>query len=102
MCGVPGVSSPLLSPVLSVSFKFPMAKVVLGKGLGALISANKPAAHAVEPWERVERVALTEIVPSPLQPRKIFSIGPASGTRRIHPRTRNNPTADRSQDRGQM
>jgi ParB family chromosome partitioning protein len=66
-----GVSSPLLSPVLSVSFKFPMAKVVLGKGLGALISANKMA-HAVEPWERVERVALSEIMPSPLQPRKIF------------------------------
>jgi ParB family chromosome partitioning protein len=48
-----------------------MAKVVLGKGLGALISANKPA-HAVEPWERVERIALSEIVPSPLQPRKTF------------------------------
>src|SRR3984893_4958907 len=64
-------SSPLLPPVRSVSFKFPMAKVVLGKGLGALISANK-AAHTVEPWERVERVALSEIMPSPLQPRKIF------------------------------
>ena len=72
MGGIPGVSSPLLSPVLSVSFTFPMAKVVLGKGLGALISANKPAAHTVEPWERVEKVALTEIVPSPLQPRKSF------------------------------
>src|SRR5580704_6105524 len=64
-------SSPLLSPVRSVSFEFPMAKVVLGKGLGALISANKEA-HTVEPWERVERVALSEIMPSPLQPRKIF------------------------------
>jgi ParB family chromosome partitioning protein len=49
-----------------------MAKVVLGKGLGALISNNKPAAQAPEPWERVERVALSEIVPSPLQPRKAF------------------------------
>ncbi len=49
-----------------------MAKVVLGKGLGALISNNKPAAQAPEPWERVERVALSEIVPSPLQPRKTF------------------------------
>jgi ParB family chromosome partitioning protein len=49
-----------------------MAKVVLGKGLGALISAGKPAAHAAEPGERVERVALSEIVPSPLQPRKSF------------------------------
>jgi ParB family transcriptional regulator, chromosome partitioning protein len=49
-----------------------MAKVVLGKGLGALISNNKPASPAAEPSERVERVALTEIVPSPLQPRKAF------------------------------
>ena len=49
-----------------------MAKVVLGKGLGALISNNKPAAQTPEPWERVERVALSEIVPSPLQPRKTF------------------------------
>jgi len=49
-----------------------MAKVVLGKGLGALISTNKPASLGAEPWERVERVALSEIVPSPLQPRKAF------------------------------
>jgi ParB family chromosome partitioning protein len=62
----------LLSPVPSVSFDFSMAKVVLGKGLGALISTNKPASPAAEPWERVERVALSEIVPSPLQPRKSF------------------------------
>ena len=62
----------LLSPVPSVSFEIPMAKVVLGKGLGALISTNKPASPTVEPWERVERVALSDIVPSPLQPRKSF------------------------------
>jgi ParB family chromosome partitioning protein len=49
-----------------------MTKVVLGKGLGALISTNKPASPAAEPWERVERVALSEIKPSPLQPRKAF------------------------------
>jgi ParB family transcriptional regulator, chromosome partitioning protein len=49
-----------------------MTKVVLGKGLGALISTNKPASPAAEPWERVERVALSEIQPSPLQPRKAF------------------------------
>ena len=49
-----------------------MTKVVLGKGLGALISASKPAAHLAEPGERVQRVELSEIVPSPLQPRKSF------------------------------
>ena len=49
-----------------------MAKVVLGKGLGALISNNRPASPAAEPSERVERVALSDIVPSPLQPRKAF------------------------------
>lgn len=47
-----------------------MGKVVLGKGLDALI---KPAKLSTpEPWERVERVPLSEIVPSPLQPRKSF------------------------------
>jgi ParB family transcriptional regulator, chromosome partitioning protein len=49
-----------------------MAKVVLGKGLGALISNNKPASPTAEPSERVERAALSDIVPSPLQPRKAF------------------------------
>ena len=49
-----------------------MAKVVLGRGLGALISNNKPTSIAIEPSERVEQVALTDIVPSPLQPRKAF------------------------------
>src|ERR1700749_3043264 len=66
------VAETLLSRSPSISFKVPMAKVVLGKGLGALISNNKPASPAAEPSERVERVALTEIVPSPLQPRKAF------------------------------
>jgi ParB family transcriptional regulator, chromosome partitioning protein len=62
----------LLSPAPSVSFEIPMAKLVLGKGLGALISTNKPASPSAEPWERVEKVALSDIVPSPLQPRKAF------------------------------
>jgi ParB family chromosome partitioning protein len=47
-----------------------MAKVVLGKGLGALIAAPKP--QISENGERVERVALRDVVPSPLQPRKNF------------------------------
>src|SRR5260221_14099291 len=47
-----------------------MAKVVLGKGLGALINTPKPP--SLEPGDRVERIALAEIVPSPLQPRKDF------------------------------
>jgi len=62
----------LLSLPPSISFGISMAKVVLGKGLGALISNNKPASVAIEPSERVEQVALTDIVPSPLQPRKAF------------------------------
>jgi ParB family transcriptional regulator, chromosome partitioning protein len=49
-----------------------MAKVVLGKGLGALINTSKPAAPVLEPGDRVERIPLTQIVPSPLQPRKQF------------------------------
>jgi len=47
-----------------------MAKVVLGKGLGALINTPRPT--TLEPGDRVERVPLAEIVPSPLQPRKAF------------------------------
>jgi ParB family chromosome partitioning protein len=49
-----------------------MAKVVLGKGLGALINTSKPAVAAVEPGDRVQHIALSEITPSPLQPRKSF------------------------------
>jgi ParB family transcriptional regulator, chromosome partitioning protein len=48
-----------------------MAKVVLGKGLGALI--NTPRPPTIEPGDRVERVPLAEIVPGPLQPRKAFN-----------------------------
>lgn len=59
-----------------------MAKPALGKGLGALI--GKPAGPAPEggvtpftpqpaPGEVVRRVPLSEVVPSPLQPRKEFA-----------------------------
>jgi ParB family chromosome partitioning protein len=50
-----------------------MAKSVLGKGLGALISAA-PALERHEPpaGEQVHQVPLAKIIPSPLQPRKEF------------------------------
>ena len=47
-----------------------MAKVVLGKGLGALMNTPRPT--TLEPGDRVERIPLGDIVPSPLQPRKAF------------------------------
>lgn len=52
-----------------------MAKGGLGKGLGALISVRPQprAAPDSAAGERVEQVALSEIVASPLQPRKEFS-----------------------------
>lgn len=52
-----------------------MAKGGLGKGLGALISvrAPTPVPSTSERGERVQQVGLSEIVPSPLQPRKEFS-----------------------------
>src|SRR4051812_3993466 len=54
-----------------------MAKSVLGKGLDALIGSRPPlrppAAVAAEPGDQVHQVRLTEIVPSPLQPRKEFA-----------------------------
>ena len=53
-----------------------MAKPALGRGLGALISPAKSAAEAVAAaeanGERVQAVALTQVVPSPLQPRSTF------------------------------
>ncbi|MBV9491192.1 MAG: ParB/RepB/Spo0J family partition protein [Verrucomicrobia bacterium] len=54
-----------------------MAKVALGKGLSALINTPKPAPTAIEPTgERVEKIALSDVVPSPLQPRKNFEPEP--------------------------
>jgi ParB family chromosome partitioning protein len=54
-----------------------MAKPALGRGLGALIAPAKTAAEAVAAaeaaGERVQSVGLTQVVPSPLQPRTTFS-----------------------------
>ena len=53
-----------------------MAKSALGKGLGALISAQPaPARHDPQPGEKVHQSSLADIVPSPLQPRKEFERG---------------------------
>jgi ParB family chromosome partitioning protein len=50
-----------------------MAKVALGKGLGALINTRVASpTPSVESGERVQRIALTEIIPTPLQPRTVF------------------------------
>ncbi len=55
-----------------------MAKSALGKGLGALISAQPPAlrAAAVEAdhSQSIREVPLETIMPSPLQPRKEFAL----------------------------
>lgn len=56
----------------------PMARSGLGKGLGALIGARPIELQAPFPTEssgEVHRVRLTEIAPSPLQPRKEFPAG---------------------------
>lgn len=69
------------SPPVLPSLALPMAKAVLGKGLGALISAPSgvsggalrlPALAQPAPGDVVQRVAPDQIVPSPLQPRKEF------------------------------
>jgi ParB family chromosome partitioning protein len=53
-----------------------MAKSALGKGLGALISAQPaPARFDPQPGEKVHQSSLADIVPSPLQPRKEFERG---------------------------
>ncbi|MEI6350599.1 MAG: ParB/RepB/Spo0J family partition protein [Verrucomicrobiota bacterium] len=48
-----------------------MSKVALGKGLGALIQP-RVATPQPEPGERVQQILLTDIIPSPLQPRSEF------------------------------
>lgn len=60
-----------------------MSKPALGRGLGALLGGNPPppaaapvpvaAAPAPDDRERVRRVPLTRVRPSPMQPRKDFS-----------------------------
>jgi ParB/RepB/Spo0J family partition protein len=50
-----------------------MAKLALGKGLGALINTRVASPMpAVESGERVQRIRLEQIVPTPLQPRTVF------------------------------
>jgi ParB family transcriptional regulator, chromosome partitioning protein len=50
-----------------------MAKVALGKGLGALINTRVASpTPAVESGERVQRIPLDKIIPTPLQPRTVF------------------------------
>ena len=50
-----------------------MAKVALGKGLGALINTRVASpTPALESGERVQSVPLARIVASPLQPRTVF------------------------------
>ncbi len=48
------------------------AKVALGKGLGALLATKTSPEPDVAAGERVERIPLSEIVRSPMQPRKEF------------------------------
>lgn len=53
-----------------------MAKTGLGKGLGALIGTRPPPAStpiAADAGDKVHRVSLSDVVPSPLQPRKDFA-----------------------------
>ena len=56
------------SPTLAIS----MAKVALGKGLGALITSSPNAITEPREGESVVELKLSEIAPTPLQPRKAF------------------------------
>ena len=50
-----------------------MAKVALGKGLGALINPRVASpTPAAESGERVQKISLSQIIPTPLQPRTEF------------------------------
>ncbi len=49
-----------------------MAKNVLGRGLGSLIPSRTPAPVPLPAGDRVLQIAVADIVPSPLQPRREF------------------------------
>lgn len=50
-----------------------MSKVALGKGLSALINTRVASpTPSLESGERVQRISLSQIVPTPLQPRTVF------------------------------
>jgi len=57
-----------------------MAKPSLGRGLGALLGSTQatspifaPQARMEEGGERIQQIGIGEIVPSPLQPRRVFA-----------------------------
>lgn len=56
-----------------------MAKPSLGRGLGALLGSTQATSPIVAPQarmeegERIQQVGIGEIVPSPLQPRRVFA-----------------------------
>ena len=57
-----------------------MAKPSLGRGLGALLGGTQatppisvPQARMEEGGERIQQIGIGEIVPSPLQPRRVFA-----------------------------
>lgn len=57
-----------------------MAKPSLGRGLGALLGSTQatppisvPQARMEDGGERIEQIGIGEIVPSPLQPRRVFA-----------------------------
>jgi ParB family chromosome partitioning protein len=54
-----------------------MAKAALGKGLGALIATRPPSpivspTPALENGERIQLINISQIIPTPLQPRTVF------------------------------
>lgn len=60
-------------PSRNYTLGFLMAKVALGKGLGALINTRVASpTPAVESGERVQSIPLDHLVPTPLQPRTAF------------------------------
>jgi ParB family chromosome partitioning protein len=64
-----------LAPSVPIAFNgmAKMAKTGLGKGLGALIGSRPIPPPEVELGEKIRRVDLASISPSPLQPRKEFA-----------------------------
>jgi ParB family transcriptional regulator, chromosome partitioning protein len=75
LCVLPIVATSCLRCGVASDNLCAMAKMALGKGLSALIAAQPvpaPGMVAVDDAEKIQRVSLDSISPSPLQPRKDF------------------------------
>ena len=62
-----------------------MNKKGLGKGLGAIFTDNETIApvEEVQPHEKEIEIAVNDIIPNPLQPRKTFAVATKKAIKKV-------------------